>query len=201
MIHGFDVYRMYLAMKQHFSNPKFDFFQYNGQVNAKEETYQQRNDFYFFETIARKYQKEEIQNLLLATFILSKDPTKVWIGDIRESGKDRWLALIKLQQSLGYIVEQDTDSVVECMDAEGITFNNLFETMGGHPPLLKLYIKRRVHLETLIIYDMILGYMKNWDKKLTDPLWESISFRVKKYKPFLSINTTKYRELLKKRFA
>ena len=188
-------------MKQHFSNPKFDYFQYNGQINAKEETYQQRNDFYFFETIARKYTKEEVQNLLLASFVLSKDSTKVWIGDIRESGKDRWLALVKLQQSLGYLVEQDTDAVVEHMDATGCSFNNLFETMGGHPPLLKLYIKRRVHLETLIIYDMILGFMKVWDNKLVDPLWENISFKIKKYKPFLSINTTKYRELLKQRFA
>ena len=201
MIHGFDVYRMYLAMKLHFTNTNFDYFVSGGKTNAKEQTYQQRNDFYFFETVARKYKKEEVQNLLLASFILSKDPTKVWIGDIRESGKDRWLALIKLQQSLGYIVEQDTDSVVEHMDDQGYTFNNLFETMGGHPPLLKLYIKRRINLETLIIYDMILGFMKEWDKKLIDPLWENISFKVKKYKPFLSINTTKYRELLKQRFA
>ena len=201
MIHGFDVYRMYLAMKQHFSNPKFDYFQYNGQVNAREETYQQRNDFYFFETLARKYTKEEIQNLLLATFILAKDSSKVWIGDIRESGKDRWLALQKLQQSIGYLVEQDTNTVVEHLDASGDSFNSLFKTMGGHPPLLKLYIKRRINLETLIIYDMVLGFMKDWDNKLVDPLWENISFKIKKYKPFLSINTTKYRELLKQRFA
>ena len=25
MIHGFDVYRMYLALKQHFSNPNYDY--------------------------------------------------------------------------------------------------------------------------------------------------------------------------------
>ena len=201
MIHGFDVYRMYLAMKLHFTNSNFDYFVSGGKTNAKEETYQQRNDFYFFETVARKYKKEEIQNLLLASFILSEDSTKVWIGDIRKSGKDRWLAYAKLQQSLGYIVEQDSDAVAEHMDAEGLAFNNLFETVGGHPPLLKLFIKRRVHLETLIIYDMILGFMKDWDKNLSDPLWEGISFKVKKYKPFLSINTSKYKELLQQRFA
>jgi len=201
VIHGFDVYKMYLAMKLHFSSPKYDFFQYEGKVNAKEETYQQRNDFYFFETLARKYKKEEIQELLLATFILSKDPTKVWIGDIRTAGRDRWMAFQKLQQSLNYTVEQDTNSMVEYMDAEGYSFNNLFETMGGHPAILKLYIKQRINLETLIIYDMILGFMKNWDKQLTDPLWEGLSFKIKKYKPFLSINTSKYRELMKQRFS
>ena len=160
-------------MKLHFTNTNFDYFVSGGKTNAKEQTYQQRNDFYFFETVARKYKKEEIQNLLLASFILSEDSTKVWIGDIRKSGKDRWLAFAKLQQSLGYIVEQDTDAMVEHMDAERCSFNDLFETVDGHPPLLKLYIKRRVHLETLIICDMVLGFMKKWDKNLSDPLWES----------------------------
>jgi len=201
MIHGFDVYKMYLAMKQHFSNPRFDFFQYNGQINAKEETYQQRNDFWFFETIARKYKKTEIQDLLLASFILAKDSQKVWIGDVRSAGKDRWLAFQKLQQSLYYTVEQDTDTVVECMESQGLTFNDLFENVGGSPPILRLYIKRQINLETLIIYDMILGFMKKWDNQLIDPLWENISFKIKKYKPFLSINTTKYKELMKQRFA
>jgi hypothetical protein len=48
---------------------------------------------------------------------------------------------------------------------------------------------------------MILGFMKDWDNQLTDPLWEGLSFKIKKYKPFLSINTSKYRELMKQRFS
>ena len=77
---------MYLAMKLHFTNPNFDYFAAGGKTNAKEETYQQRNDFWFYETIARKYTKDEIQELLLASFILSEDTKKVWIGDIKVSG-------------------------------------------------------------------------------------------------------------------
>ena len=48
---------------------------------------------------------------------------------------------------------------------------------------------------------MVLGFTKQWDKKMTDPLWESISLKIKKYKPFLSVNTSKYKELMKQRFA
>ena len=103
-MHGVQVYRMYLAMKQHFTNPKFDFFQYNGQINAKESTYQARNDFWYFETLAKKHTKDEIQELLLASFALSEDTSKVWIGDIKVSGKDRWMVWKKSQQSLAYTV-------------------------------------------------------------------------------------------------
>ena len=147
MIHGFDVYRMYLAMKLHFTNSKFDYFTAGGKTNAKEETYQQRNDFWFFETLARKHTKDEIQELLLASFALSEDTSKVWIGDIKQSGKDRWMVWKKSQQSLAYTVEQDLESVAGSMGSQGYTFNNLFETMGGHPPLLKLFLKRQLNLD------------------------------------------------------
>ena len=199
-MHGVEVYRTYLAMKLHFSSPKFDFFQYDGKVNAKEETYQSRNDFYFFETVARKFTDQEIKEYMLASFVEAKDPTKVWIGDIKRTGKDQWMVWAKRQQSLAYVVEQDLNAVVEHLASTKTSFNSVFETVGGAPPLLKLYIKQRINLETLIILDMILGFMSRWDRKMSDPLWEKLSFKIKKYKSFLSINTMKYKLLMKKVF-
>lgn len=199
-MHGFDVYRTYLAMKLHFSSDKFDFFQYDGKVNAKEETYHSRNDFYFFETVARKYNTQEIKEYMLASFVEAEDPSKVWIGDIKTSGRDRWLVWVKRQQSLAYLVEQDLDTVVEYLETKETTFNNLFETMGGHPPLLKLYIRQKISLETIIILDMVLGFMIKWDSEMRDPLWLQLSTKIKKYKPFLSIPTKKYKKLMKDKF-
>lgn len=199
-MHGFDVYRTYLAMKLHFGSDKFDFFQYDGKVNAKETTYHDRKDFYFFETIARKYNTQEIKEFMLASFVEAEDPTKVWIGDIKRTGKDCWLVWAKRQQSLSYLVEQDLD-VLDKQLEEVSNFNSLFETVGRHPPLLKLYIQRRISLETLIIFDMILGFIPDWDKKLKDPLWEQLSFKIKKYKPFLSIPTNKYRMMMQDKFC
>ena len=200
IVHGIDVYKTYLAFKQHFSNPSFDFYKYDGKVKAKESTYQARNDFYFFETLARKYSDQEIKEFMLASFVEAEDPTKVWIGNIKSGGKDCWLVWAKRQQSLSYLVKQDFDTVVKHMETTGHTFNDLFETMGGHPSLLRLYIKRSISLETLIIFDMVLKFMSRWDKELRDPLWEQLSFKIKNYKPFLSISTNKYKELMKDTF-
>lgn len=200
MMHGFDVYRTYLAMKQHFTNDKFDFFQYDGKVKAKETTYQQRSDFYFFETLARKLTDQEVKEYLLASFVSSTDPTKVWIGDIKRSGKDRWLVWTKQNESMSYIVKQDLGSVVNHMETKGYSFDDLFETMESAPKLLRLYFKQGLCLETLIVMDMVLGFTKVWDKKLKDPLWEMLSFKIRKYKPFLSIDTQKYKQVLKDTF-
>ena len=197
---GLDCYRTYLGMKQHFTNPDFDFFEYNGKVKASEKKYQERTDFYFFETMARKLSDQEVKEYLLASFVSSSNPQKVWIGDIKRSGKDCWLAWQKQRQSEHYLVNEDLDRLVQCMEEKGYTFNNLFETMGGHPPLLKQFIQRSISLETLIILDMVLGFMPQWDKKFSDPLWESLSFKVKKYKPFLSISKPKYVKLIKEKF-
>jgi hypothetical protein len=49
----------------------------------------------------------------------------------------------------------------------------------------------------MVILDMILGYVKQFDKKLTDPVWETVSLRIQKYQPFLNIDVAKYKEILK----
>ena len=200
IVHGHQVCQTYLAFKQHFSNPRFDFFQYDGKVKVKEETYQQRSDFWFFETLARKLTDQEVKEYMLASFVSSENPAKVWIGDIKRNGHDNWLVWQKLQSGLTYTFEQDCQRLVSFMEEKQCSFNDLFKTMGGHPPSLRLYCKQQVCLESLIILDMVLGFMKDWDQKLKDPLWEQLSFKVRKYKPFLSINTVKYRALVKSVF-
>ena len=199
--HGFDVYRTYLAMKQHFTKPSFDFFQYDGRVNVKESTYQQRNDFYFFETLARKLTALEVKEYLLASFVLSSNPAKVWIGDIKRTGKDKWAEWQRTNQALRYNVEQDLGRIVNYIEQTESSFNDLFKTQGGHPPLLRMHLKGHIKLETLMILDMVLGFMLKWDKELDDPVWNPLSLKIRKYKPFVSIPVKEYRQLMKDKFS
>ena len=205
MIHGFDVYRMYLALKQHFTNPDYDYFQYDGKTSAKETTYQQRNDFYFFETLARRHTKEEIQNYLLASFVQAEDPKRVWIGDIKRDGANRYLVRQKQMERLTYSFMSDCDAVDDYLERQGDDFNSLFEVQHsgyrGPPTLLKLLVKQKITLETFLIFDIVLGFTKRWDTMLTDPLWETLSLKIKKYKPFMSIDKNKYQQILKEKFC
>ena len=198
--HGFDVYRTFLAMKQHFANAKYDFFKYDGKVNAKESTYQQRNDFYFFESLARKLTPLEVKEYLLSNFVYADNPSKVWIGNIKRSGKDNWVKWQKQNQNLSYNFSQDLNKIVALMEARGYTFNDLFDCTHGHPPLLKLYIRKELALETIIILDMVLGFMLRWDQRMDDPLWSALSLKIKKYKPFMSIPVKDYKKLMKETF-
>ena len=49
---GFEVYKMYLALKQHFTKEKYDYHKYRGKVRASEDAFEQRHDRYFFKKLA-----------------------------------------------------------------------------------------------------------------------------------------------------
>ena len=48
-------------------------------------------------------------------------------------------------------------------------FQELFTVRGqSHPEVLKKHLQGAMSIETMVILDMILGYAKNFDKKLED---------------------------------
>ena len=75
--------------------------------------------------------------------------------------------------------------------------DDLFKCSSGHPPILKRFLGGTLSIENLIIYDIIFGFSQKFDKKLLDPVWETVSLKIKKYKPFLNINVAKYKKLLR----
>ena len=73
----FEVYKIYLALKLHFSSD-YDYIKYNGKVNASLASYQKRKDQFFFKKLARIYNKEQIEHFFVSNFIENE---KMWIGD------------------------------------------------------------------------------------------------------------------------
>ena len=73
----------------------------------------------------------------------------------------------------------------------------MFDCSKGHPPILKKYLGGDITLETMVICDIIFGYAKNFDKKLKDPVWETVSRKIRKYSPFLNIDVFRYKKILK----
>ena len=55
MYGGFDVYKTYLAVKLHFASDTYDYYKYDGKVNAKLDTFTKRKDRYFFHKLSTRY--------------------------------------------------------------------------------------------------------------------------------------------------
>ena len=50
----FDVYKTYLALKNHFSKPKYDYIKYAGKTRASIEAFNKRKDKYWYEKLSRQ---------------------------------------------------------------------------------------------------------------------------------------------------
>ena len=87
---GFDCYRTYLAFKNHFTKDNFDYFKYGGKTNATTSSFNKRKDKYFFEKMSRQKKDEDIVDYFTAIFSQCDDPQRMWIGEIIETGEDKY---------------------------------------------------------------------------------------------------------------
>tara|TARA_Y100000114_G_scaffold62986_1_gene57732 strand:- start:767 stop:1372 length:606 start_codon:yes stop_codon:yes gene_type:complete len=189
----FETYQTYLSMKSHFTNPKYDFFKYGGKSRATMASFNKRKDKYWFEKTSRKYSDQQILDFLLANFVTTDNPQNLWIGEIINSGERNYSEWMKRKQSLTYLFKEQSSELLFKND-----LNEVFDcSKRKHPVVLKKYLGGEISLETLTILEKIFSFVKNFDKKLKDPVWESVSLKIKKYVPFININVFHYKKILK----
>lgn len=188
----FDSYKTYLSLKNHFTKDSYDYFKYCGKSRATLQSFYKRKDRMWFEKVSRQKTDQEVVDFFVANFVSCNDPETLWIGEMIKEGEDRYQKWQKKIQSLSYLFKEESQSLFE-----ENKFQEVFSCSKGHPLLLKRFLTGKVSLETLVIYDKIFSYSNNFDKKLKDPVWETVSRRIKKYNPFLNIDIFRFRKILK----
>ena len=188
----FDSYKCYLAMKNHFTKDSYDYIKYRGKSRATLNAFYKRKDRFWFEKFSRQKSDKEIEEFFIANFSSCPDPESLWIGEMIKEGEGRYQDWQKKVQSLSYVFKEEAESLF--VDNK---VDDVFDCSKGHAPILKSYLGGKTSLETLVICDRIFEYGKDFDKNLKDPVWETVSRRVKKYTPFLNINVPRYKKILK----
>ena len=188
----FDAYRCYLSLKNHFTKEHYDYIKYRGKTRATVQAFYKRKDRFWFEKLSRQKKDKEVEEFFVSNFIYSTDPGTMWIGEMIKEGEGRYTEWKKKVQSLSYIFKDEIDSLLENKKVDEV-----FDCSSGHPLILKSHLGGDTSLETMVICDRIFEYRKDFDKKLTDPVWETISLKIKKYSPFLNIDVPRYKNILK----
>ena len=188
----FETYQAYLGMKSHFTNPKYDFIKYGGKSRATITSFNKRKDKYWFEKTSRKYTDQEVIDFLLSNFVNATNPQNLWIGEIINSGERTYAEWKMRQQSLTYMFTEQSENLLSENDLE-----KLFNCSKGHPIVLKKYLGGEISLETLSILEKVFSFKGKFDKKLKDPVWETVSMKLKKYLPFLNINVFQFKKILR----
>ena len=189
----FDAYRCYLSLKNHFTKDHYDYIKYRGKTRATVQAFYKRKDRFWFEKFARSKNDKEVEEFFVSNFIYSTDPGTMWIGEMIKEGEGRYQEWQKKVQSLSYIFKEETSNLFA-----DDNFGAMFAVdPPRHPTILKEYLGGKVSLETMVICDRILEYRKDWDKKLNDTVWETVSRKIKKYSHFLNIDVPRYKKILK----
>jgi hypothetical protein len=187
----FETYQAYLGLKNHFSNPKYDYFKYK-KTRATLASFNRRSDKYFFEKTSRKYGDKEIVEFLVANFVSTDNPQSIWIGEIINSGERIYQEWMKRQQSLTYLFKEQSSELFSENE-----FESIFDCSRGHPPVLKKFLSGKISIETLVIYHRIFLFGNTFDKHLLDPVWETVSLKIRKYNPFLNIDVFQFKKILR----
>ena len=188
----FDAYRCYLSMKNHFTKDKYDYHKYCGKSRATVQSFYKRKDRFWFEKFSRQKTDQEVIDFFVSNFVTCTDPSKLWIGEMIREGEGRYTDWKKRTQSLSYVFKQEVENILA-----GNDFDSIFSSKSGHPIILKKYLGGDISIETLVILDRVLGFRKEYDDNLQDPVWETVSMRMKKYSPFLNIDVQRYKKILK----
>ena len=196
-MNGFEVYKIYLAVKLHFTSKgrSYDFHKHLGRTTARLETFTKRRDRYFFHKLSKSYNNNTIVDYFVSNFVTN---TNLWVGDIiGKTGDDNYKVWSKKIEALHYYYEQDIDYILE----QDYKFDDLFKSVNGqHPPILKMFLSKKINFETVLILDEILSFTKQLNKNINEKvLWPKLYDRMIRYKSFLNYNLTKYKMTLKRK--
>jgi len=184
---AYNTYVQFLALKKHFSDEKYDYFKYNGKIKTSVNSFETKKDKFFYYKLSKRSDAKEftLSNLL-------HNPN-IWIGEMIGSDECEkiYTEWVKRQQSLTYTFKSDLSQIDDDFDS------NFVVQDGQHPKLVRAFNQNRISLETLIILMDLSGVSKYWEKNISDNIvFPDINKLCVKYKPFLTYNKEKMKQIV-----
>jgi hypothetical protein len=188
MITGFKTYRYYIAVKLHFTTDKYNVFETRGNVKGSEQAFLARNDRYLFEKIARKHQTDQqVIRYFVASAMYGNDAC---IYD-ESRAEDNLFEWNRRRESLTRVFENDLNEVMLQKEKNNLSRKQLFEfNLDSYPLILKMYIGKKVTIETMFLLNKLDGYLKLWYNS-SMLLWEDERRRIEKCEGFVKFDPSK----------
>jgi hypothetical protein len=188
-----ETYICFVAMKNHFSKPDYDFIKYSGKIKTTSAAFEKRKDRFLFQKLSKQ---KDVKNFLVANFV--KKGAKIWINElVNDQESDRiYIEWKRKQESLTKMYSDELELLLEQFDA------NFTTKSVNHPHLFKLCMSNRISIETVMILNSMLGFFSSWSKHMKDdPLWEEFKFRCIKYEPFFHFDVKRMKTITLEKFS
>lgn len=190
---GHELCAVYLAVKLHFTNEKYNYHMGSGKAKIGVDAFQRRKDKFLFHKLARKLKDEDVVPFLVSNFVVSGETwTRTLLDEDAEQVYSEWKRKL---ESLSYTFENDFQKI---MNAGKI--DDMFAVKGGgHPEVLSMFLQGELTIETMVILNNLMNYLARWDKQITDDvIYPKVATRIRKYGSFLSLDLDKMKKIVKK---
>lgn len=190
-IDAYDVYKMYVAVHNHFAN-NYDYIKYAGKSKVSRKSYEARNDKVAFSRLGRKYSKSDLLKFFIANNVDARCP---WIGDMTEDVYVEWC---KRTEAVEYYFKNHLDIIFNDVKSI-IDFKKLFKVEDGqHPIIFEMLMQKMISIETFIILDDLYPFIEKIGPALQfRTIWDHHIVLIKKYRPFLKYGKRKVKQFMK----
>ncbi len=156
---GFEAYKIYSALKLHYTQENFDAYKYNFKTRIKPESFERLRFRYTFEKIASRCKtRENLIDFYTSNFITGCN----WVMDMNEKNLND---MKSRRESFSYNFKTDINKL-----SSSHGFDELCSCAGGENVLINELCKENIKIETVAMIDLLVNFIKPLLSKLNDPL-------------------------------
>lgn len=173
----FQVYRLYLAVKLHFSSEKYDIFESRGAVKCTEAGFNKSRGRGRFDALA-KYTLKEPRDAVQFFVANAVYDTNIFEHEESLSAWTRWN---RNKQMMTQLVLDDVSTIVSNVQELEEAFR------GDFPLVVKLLNRNELNIESIAVLDRFIHFTRwdNWTHNLIQP---KLHVKINKLQKFLKVN-------------
>lgn len=137
---GFKAFKYYMALKLHFTQPKFDVFVNRGHVKGSYEKFLNRNDHMIFERLGRQFNDRDFIQYVASNFMYGHSDMIYDNTDSMANYKE----YLRRKQSITKVFSDDVQVIMDSGAQYEFSGNKI-------PDVLQLLIAKKITLETVVI--------------------------------------------------
>jgi len=197
---AFEVYRIYCALKAHFSG-RFNVVEHGLGIKCKRSAFDKRNDKLFFERLANKH-IDYIVPFFVANFVDNPDKY-IFELQLNAETEEIYFNWKKRVTTLHKNAKEELAEIKSFMVENDLTFNDLFAIIDGKYPIIYRMVQQKyLSIETYILLDKAVGFHDYFCEILPDidVTFDNFNRRVIGYKPFLLLDKARCKQIVKDTF-
>lgn len=159
------VFILYMSIRYHFVDQKYDAVKYNFNIRASKESYDKRTDKRLFDSLSGKYDIKELTEIFLSNFVYSRDN---WVNHMltneAETNRHKYINMLRSFstifksdiEKIMYVIRKKNNSIADGSEEE-MTFRDILgiNKSMGTSPLLNLLYRDNISSETFIVLDRL----------------------------------------------